>query len=282
MTQVRHAERHRRIERFCAGIFSDKKAIRRCVPYLKIDIEMKIGQFVARARRSAARNLRAVVYLGLYRKYGRFTMAPFPYFWRNMLLVNERRHVKGCVIECGVWRGGMSAGIAEVLGPGRQYFLFDSFEGLPPATELDGESAKAWQSDTKSASYFDNCRAPIEFAEEAMRLSGASDYKLIKGWFEDSLLNFVPPSPIAILRLDGDWYESTMAVLEALFKHLARDGIVIVDDYYAWDGCSRAVHDFLSRHKLTARITQQFGICVLEPRPSGQNGPLACETKPHA
>ena len=193
-------------------------------------------------------------------------MAPASYFWRNLLIVDERRHVAGCVIECGVWRGGMSAGMAEVLGEQREYFLFDSFEGLPPATELDGDAAKAWQQDTQSASYYDNCSASTDFAERAMRLSGAPNYKLVKGWFENTLADFVPPSPISILRLDGDWYESTMTVLEALFKHMAPGGIIIVDDYYAWDGCSRAIHDFLSRHQLTTRVTQKYGVCVLEPR----------------
>ena len=218
-------------------------------------------------RTHLSRALRAIRYLPLHRKYRDFTMAPSHYFWRNLLVASEHRHVMGCVVECGVWRGGMSAGIAEVLGPDRKYFLFDSFEGLPPATAQDGEQAKAWQEDTESPTYFDNCRAPIEFAERAMKLSGARDYQLVKGWFDQTLPGFSPPCPIAILRLDGDWYESTLVVLEALFKHLAPGGIVIVDDYYAWDGCSRAVHDFFSRHQLTARITQRHGICVLEPRP---------------
>lgn len=160
----------------------------------------------------------------------------------------------------------MSAGMAEVLGPDREYFLFDSFEGLPLATERDGEAASRWQKDTQGETYYDNCRAPIDIAERAMRLSRAAKYTLVKGWFENTLPQFVPPTPIAVLRLDGDWYESTMTALESLFKYLARDGIVILDDYYAWDGCSRAVHDFLSRHQLTARITQKYGICVLELR----------------
>jgi len=184
-----------------------------------------------------------------------------------MLVADARRHVHGCVIECGVWRGGMSAGIAEVLGPDRDYFLFDSFEGLPPATEADGNDAKNWQKDTQGTTYYDNCRAPVEFAARAMKLSGAPRHKLIKGWFEDTLPVFVPPFPIAILRLDGDWYESTMISLESLFEHLAPGGIVILDDYYAWDGCSRAVHDFLSRRQSTARVRQEYGVCVLEPRP---------------
>ncbi len=62
-----------------------------------------------------------------------------------MVIVDSRRHVKGCVVECGVWRGGMSAGMAEVLGPDREYFLFDRFEGLPPATGPDGVYAKTWR-----------------------------------------------------------------------------------------------------------------------------------------
>ena len=97
-------------------------------------------------------------------------------------------------------------------------------------------------------------------------MSGARDFVLVRGWFEETLRDFAPPSPIAVLRLDGDWYESTTVALEALFRHVAPDGIVIVDDYYAWDGCSRAVHDFLSRNGLTARLTQRLGICVIEPR----------------
>lgn len=160
----------------------------------------------------------------------------------------------------------MSAAIAEIMGPDRDYFLFDSFEGLPPATEEDGEDAKRWQADTSSPTYYDNCSASIDFAQKAMSLSGAPNYKIIKGWFEDTVVGFVPPNPIAILRLDGDWYDSTMVVLDSQFKYLASDGIVIVDDYYSWDGCSRAVHDFLSKNQLTARITQVYGICVIEPR----------------
>ena len=212
------------------------------------------------------RTLRAVRWKFLYRKYKSYTMALETGYWHNLVLVDQKRHLKGCVVECGVWRGGMSAGMAEVLGPERDYFLFDSFEGLQPATELDGQAAKEWQSDTQSPDYYDNCAAPIEFAQRAMKLSGAPRHTLVKGWFEDTLPDFVPPCPIAVLRLDGDWYESTMTILENLYKHLEPGALVLIDDYVAWDGCSRAVHDFLSQNKSTARITQKYGIGVLETR----------------
>ena len=217
-------------------------------------------------RQHLIRATRAISFLRLHGKYHEFTMAPASYFWRNMLLVDERRHVKGCVVECGVWRGGMSAGMAEVLGPGREYFLFDSFEGLPPARTVDGKAARDWQADAGSATYYDNCRAPIGFAERAMKLSGVPYYHIIKGWFSTTLPEFIPPCPIAVLRLDGDWHESTMIVLENLYKYLAPGALVIVDDYYAWDGCSRAIHDFLSQNKSATRVTQKYGICILDAR----------------
>lgn len=227
---------------------------------------MRFAPLVASIRDPLVRSSRAVRFLRLHRRYRDFTMASSEVFWRNLRIVDSYRHVQGCVVECGVWRGGMSAGMAAVLGPKRDYFLFDSFEGLPPATSLDGEDAKRWQQDVTGETYYDNCRAPIDFARRAMEMSGVPRYTLVKGWFEETLPSFVPPAPIAILRLDGDWYESTLVALESLFPHLAPDGVVIVDDYFAWDGCSRAVHDYLSRHKSTARITQQHGICVLVQR----------------
>lgn len=229
-------------------------------------MKSRLGSMLKGAQNRVTRLLRAIRFLLLYGKLREFTMASWSVFWRNMLVVDRRRHVPGCVIECGVWRGGMSAGMAHVLGPDREYFLFDSFEGLPPATQPDGEVARNWQNNPHGDTYHDNCRAPIEFSEKAMKLSGVPKYRLLKGWFENTLPQFVPPCPIAVLRLDGDWYESTMIALESLFKHLAPEGVVIIDDYYAWDGCSRAVHDFLARHQSTARITQQYGICVLVPR----------------
>lgn len=193
-------------------------------------------------------------------------MAPASVYWRNMLVVNEHRHVEGCVVECGVWRGGMSAGMAEVLGPSRRYFLFDSFEGLPEPSAEDGQAAREWQMDKTSPTYYDNCAAPIDFARRAMAMSGVPHYELVKGWFNETLPKFVPPEPIAVLRLDGDWYDSTLVALENLAPHMAKGGVIILDDYYAWDGCSRAVHDYLSQHKLAWRITVRHGIHMLDTR----------------
>lgn len=200
----------------------------------------------------------------IYRRFKDFTMIPEPHFLDNLLLAESVQHVNGTVVECGVWRGGMSAGIASVLGPKRSYHLFDSFEGLPPAQQIDGQTAIDWQNNTNAKNYYNNCSAPIQIAENAMKQSGANNFILIKGWFNQTLPIHHFKEPIALLRLDGDWYESTLVCLENLYRHVAPGGKIIIDDYYTWDGCTRAVHDFLSRHKITDRIRSTGLTCYIE------------------
>jgi O-methyltransferase len=183
-------------------------------------------------------------------------MVPEVLFIDNLQLCQRFSSVRGCVVECGVWRGGMIAAIAHLLGAERDYYLFDSFEGLPQAQDIDGQSAQKWQRDTTSPAYLDNCRTESDFADRAMQLSGAKHYRLVKGWFSDTLPSFKPAEPIAIMRLDADWYSSTLECLENLYRYVAQGGLLIIDDYHTWDGCAKAVHDFLSNHKLSDRVHQ--------------------------
>jgi O-methyltransferase len=208
--------------------------------------------------------LRALRLKKIYHKFQNYTMIPESFYVDNLIISESLREVPGCVVECGVWRGGMCGGIAEVMGPKRRYFLFDSFEGLPPAKDIDGPAARAWQANKDRPGYYDNCRASVEDAERAMRLSGASSYELIKGWFEETLTAFRPPQEIALLRLDGDWYESVRTCLRLLYPHVSPQGLIIIDDYYAWDGCARATHEFLAECKDAMRLKQfQNRVCVL-------------------
>jgi O-methyltransferase len=200
----------------------------------------------------------------IQKRFSAFTMVSRDTFIDNLRLAGRVAGISGCVIECGVWRGGMSAGLATVLGSDRKYFLFDSFEGLPEAKKIDGEAALAWQSDKQGSYYYDNCTAEPDFAQRAMTLSGSKSFSLMKGWFNETLPKFSPPEPIALLRLDGDWYDSTMICLESLFPHVAPGGLIIIDDYYTWDGCSRAVHDYFSRHSVKERIRSFRDICFIE------------------
>lgn len=218
----------------------------------------------SRITRSFRWRLQQRRYLRIYRKYKDFTMIPESLYASNLRITDGLQQVPGCVVECGVWRGGMSAGMAEILGANRRYFLFDSFEGLPPAKEIDGESAIDWQANTKSPGYFNNCSAELDFAETAMKKSGATNVRLVKGWFSDTLHSIDLDEPIALLRLDGDWYDSTICCLNTLAEKLAPGGLIIMDDYFAWDGCSRAVHDYLSSTKSAMRINNIYGVVVIQ------------------
>ncbi len=172
----------------------------------------------------------------------------------NLRLANRFKHLPGAIVECGTWKGGMIAGLACVFGAKRSYYLFDSFEGLPPAKEIDGERALRWQANTDSPTFFDNCRASVDDARDAMQRAGIRNPTIVKGWFEDTLPKTAIDDGILILRMDADWYESTMCILDNLFHQVVPGGCLIIDDYLCWEGCSKAVHDFLSRNKRPERI----------------------------
>ena len=138
------------------------------------------------------------------------------------LRLSSTVRAQGCVIECGVWKGGTIAGMAEVLGADREYFLFDSFQGHRDPQPIDGPAALAWKEDKDGPWYFNNAVVGTEDAEGAMLSSGAKSFKLVKGWFEDTLLHFVPPSPIAVLRIDCDWYASAMTCFARSFSHISQ------------------------------------------------------------
>ena len=97
-----------------------------------------------------------------------------------------------------------------------------------------------------------------------MTISRATDYAIHKGWFNTTLTAFQAEDGIAILRLDADWYDSTIECLEHLFPQVNGGGLILIDDYYTWEGCSKAVHDYLSRHKSRCRISCYKGISIYQ------------------
>jgi O-methyltransferase len=173
----------------------------------------------------------------LYRKYHEDTAIPEFQFIDNLTLVRLVA-VEGDLVECGTWRGGMSAAMAEAA-PGRSSVLFDSFEGLPEYTDKDnmGQAPPA-----------DRFAVGEEVARATMQRSGGQ-FEICKGWFEETVPKYAAEKPtIAVLRLDGDLYDSTMVCLSHLFPLVAPGGLVLIDDYGGgWDGCTKAVHDYLSR-----------------------------------
>lgn len=172
--------------------------------------------------------------------------------------------IPGAIVECGVWKGGCSiamllaqrAVFGEVKKP---VHLLDSFQGLPPVDDRDGPLAKSWQNGADPDKFFDNCSAPRAELDATLEKLGFSekDFTIWEGWFEDTVPQLrasLEGESIALLRLDSDWYESTELCLNLLMPITSEEAPVILDDYYAWDGCAQAVHDFLARERASYRI----------------------------
>jgi len=175
------------------------------------------------------------------------------------------QEVPGCFVECGVWRGGSAAVMGLALrhsGADRQLHLFDSFEGLPEPTEQDGSVAKEYSGGRASGTLTSVGRCKAGLDEVRAFLLGRlgldeSKVHFHVGWFQNTLPAASPTlGPIALLRLDGDWYESTRLCLENLYPHLSSRGMIIMDDYFAWAGCKQATDQYRAQHGIGAPLTR--------------------------
>lgn len=163
--------------------------------------------------------------------------------------------VPGDVVEAGVWRGGASIFMRAVLRAhgvrDRVVWVADSFEGVP---EADTERFPA---DRGMPLHLWNDLLGVDQAtvEENFRRYGLLDdqVRFLKGWFRDTLPT-APIGELALLRVDGDLYESTMDALVHLYPKVAPGGYVIIDDYGALAPCRLAVRHFRKEHGITEPI----------------------------
>jgi len=167
-----------------------------------------------------------------------------------------RRGVPGDLVETGVWRGGASIfmrGVLKALGDAsRRVWACDSFAGLPPP---DPERYRADAGDTHWT--VAELAVPLEQVRANFARYGLLDdqVRFLPGWFRDTLPT-APIERIAVLRLDGDMYESTHEALEALYPKLSPGGYVVVDDYGAIPACRQAVADFRGRRGIEDPIRE--------------------------
>ena len=187
----------------------------------------------------------------------------------------DRRRVEGDVVELGVARGGCAAVMGKAMFSGtsaceRNLWLFDSYAGLPEPTRDDFDpgrgggtgdhvrplpegSCLGTMAEVKSL-MFETCGFP------------ADRVIFVKGWFQDTIPETEKRiGKIALLRVDGDWYESTKVCLEGLYDKVAPGGMIIIDDYQSCYGCEKAVDEFLKKEDI--RVDMKFdgrGGCYFE------------------
>ncbi len=170
--------------------------------------------------------------------------------------------IPGDIVETGVWRGGASIMARAVLMAhdvrDRKVILADSFEGLPPPNESQ------FPADAGSTFHqFPELAVSLEQVQENFRRFGLLDEQVVfaKGWFRDTMPT-LPTHRIAVLRLDGDMYESTIQPLEHLYDRITPGGWIIVDDYEIIPACKAAVTDFLAKRGLNPTIVPIDGVGV--------------------
>ena len=167
--------------------------------------------------------------------------------------------VPGDLLEAGVWRGGSCIFMRAILQlhaiTDRTVWVADSFQGLPAPSLAADEKYDLSETTALAVS-----QAEVEAAFQRFGLLD-KQVKFLKGWFKDTLSS-APVSRLAVLRLDGDLYESTMDILSALYHKVSAGGFVIVDDYHVVPPCKQAVEDFRKRTQVTDPIREIDGTGV--------------------
>lgn len=156
--------------------------------------------------------------------------------------------LRGDLVECGAAQGGSAALLGltlQVLGSKRLLWVCDTFEGMPAATAQDPPEA---------AQYTGHFRGELEEVKGLLKEFGLN-FRLVKGLFQDTLPS-LKVDKIAVLHLDGDWYESTKCGLENLYDKVVPGGFVQIDDYGHWAGCRKATDEFFQKRGINPALAQ--------------------------
>jgi hypothetical protein len=178
-----------------------------------------------------------------------------------------RENIPGDLIEAGVWRGGGSifmSGTLRALGSDRITWAADSFEGLPEPDASHPKEHEFYHSPVMQKHYA-KMAASLEEVQENFRKYGllSDRTRFLKGWFKDTLPR-APITRLSIMRLDGDYYDSTMDALTALYTKLSPGGFAIIDDFGEdlWTDCRQAVEDFRRLHGISDPLTMVDSRCA--------------------
>lgn len=198
--------------------------------------------------------------------------------------------IAGSFVECGVWKGGVSGlmAIANLRhgGQPRQIHLFDSFVDMcEPDESVDGaraiEEARRMADTTSPLTgslvamegFYSQMGGPGTVGECQALFSEigypAEHVSIHEGWFQDTMPSIVPDiGPVAILRLDSDYYASTRYCLGQLFDLVVPGGFVIIDDYGCYEGCRKAVDEFLAHRSVSYFLHHADSECRYIQKPT--------------
>lgn len=181
----------------------------------------------------------------------------------------NRQSLPGDIVEIGVWKGGsmlamMLAHERSTSPLERTFHLYDTFEGMTPAAEVDKDYNGVSAAEMMMKFPEHRCISPLDEVNGNIR----NHTEIVPQYHVgDILKNTFVPKQIAVLRLDTDWYESTKHELATFYDSVVPGGVVIIDDYGHWKGCRKAVDEFLEAHpEITLFTTDYTGRWFYKPK----------------
>ncbi len=201
-----------------------------------------------------------------------FTMTPV---FKTAELCDAVRHIvragiSGAFVECGVWRGGSMMAVAHTLLQegvrDRELFLFDTFAGMTKPTASDisitsgVEATALYDARLRADGGTDWCHATQQDVLTNMKMTNYPPTRIhLKPGIVENTIPSEAPEKIALLRLDTDWYESTLHELEHLYDRIMPGGILIIDDYDSWQGARKAADQFFENRKTRLYLHRMGG-----------------------
>jgi hypothetical protein len=175
-------------------------------------------------------------------------------------LFQKSLNVPGEIVECGVFKGaGLSKWIRfrEIFcnKMAKKIIGFDTF-GKFPETSYDDDIEYRKQFVDSAG---DESIGKEQFMDLLRNLNLDTNVSLVEGDIRVSVPEFIKKTPhleISLLNIDVDIYESTKFAIEAFFPHVARNGIVIVDDYSVFPGATKAIDDFFRDNGISFPISK--------------------------
>jgi hypothetical protein len=197
-------------------------------------------------------------FMAIYEQVREFTMTSIERMYSLYQSIHYviDQQLPGDFVECGVWKGGSSMIIALTLKKlgvqNRVIYMYDTFEGMSAPTEKDkdiygGAAQTLLDSHSREKDEGVWCYSTLDEVKTNMQSTGYPMDKIIftKGKVEDTIPHTIP-AQIALLRLDTDWYESTLHELTHLYPLLSKQGVLILDDYGHWQGARKAVDEYFA------------------------------------